>query len=269
MIKHTLFILFVIAALYLCIQLLFGDFLASSLWLNQSLAMLYAWSPGLIGLFYAKKEGISLPIFSKLNKWFYLIPLIALLVAGFGLLASIPFGGAQTTNPQFAGRSIGGVIGYSILFAVIGFVFISILLSFVFLGGELYWRGYFWEKMKQKGPLKVIFLTALIWSLWQLPSSFFSNRLMGISFAFSFLCVCVFNFIMAPVLTFFRLKTGSIMGAAYAFSALVAGFLFFLILFPSTELRVSAITGGFTLLGLILFSLIFKLYIPASWKKLV
>jgi len=269
MTKRSLLILFLIVALFLIIQTVFAQFLASSIWLNQLFSMFYVWSPGLIGLYFARKEGIALPIFSKLNKWFYLIPLIALLVGGFGLLASILFNGAQTVNPEFSSGSIGWIIGNTLLFLFIGFGFILILLCFIFLGGELYWRGYFWEKVKSRRPLNMIFLTALIWSLWQLPPSLYFNRLNGIPLGISFLGVFVLNFVLSPVLTFFRLKTKSIFGAAYAYSALIASFIFFLILFPTTDLRIVATTGGFFLLGLILFSLVFKLYQPSTWKKLV
>lgn len=269
MLKRSLFLLFSVTVVYLIILTAFRGLIESSPWIYQSISMLYAWSPGLIGLYFASQEEIKLPFLTKPNLWYLWIPLIAIALASLSLIASKPLRGVQLINPQLTGPSIGSAIGVVAGILLIALPMSLFIMSFIFLGSELYWRGYFWEKIKEPSPYRGIWKTALVWCLWQMPVSIVTNRAMDIGWPIAVVSSLVIAFVLSPLLTWARLRTGSVMGAAYTYASLMAGFLLPLLLFPVIGLRDTALYGGFYLAFIIVFSLVLRLHLPSTWKKLV
>ncbi len=224
-----------------------------------------------MALFFARKEGIKLPIFAKPKRTCYQIFFYSFAIALTAFLLLILFGGAAPPNAAFLDQPLVGIIGYGLLFFFTGYLLLLVLFSLFFIGGELYWRGYLWEKFKEKPPLKAIWMTALIWSLFQLPYTFLilSYHAPGItSIIFNGLLMVALFFAFTPALTYFRVKCGSIFASTLFYASISAAFGYFMVLFPFIQKRSLAMYGGFTILGLVAFSLIFKLYSTETWKKL-
>ncbi|NGX38281.1 MAG: hypothetical protein K1000chlam2_01453 [Chlamydiae bacterium] len=267
MMKKSLLTLLIFAILYVFVQLFLRPYLHGNIVLNQSISILYLWIPGIVALAFVRAEGTKLAIFARPNKAFYFAPILSFAICALAFVLSIPFGGASTPNPAFIGQTTGGVIGYALLFFVTSYLLMAVLFAFIFLGGELYWRGYLWDKLK-KHPLKAIWITALFWSLWQLPITAFSyspgasNQLLNVLWTFGL------NFTLSPILTYFRVKGHSILTAAIFYSSLMSAFVYFTVLFPMYQTRSIAIYGGLTIALLILFSFGMKLYSSFNWKKI-
>jgi len=267
--RNSIIWLYLISIIYACIQVFVRPFFQNYPYVNQFVSFAYIWSPGLVALVFARKEGMKLPIFSKPGKLFYLIPLITLAVCGFGFLLSLPFGAGQTINPAFVDQSWMQVIGLVILLFFTSYLLLAIVFSFLFLGGELFWRGYLWEKLKNRGALKAIWITALLWALWQIPVSVLSYSPGMPSFWLNMGFMAFLIFSLSPVLTYFRVKGQSIFTAAAFYSSLISAFAYFIVLFPMFEPRIIGFFGVFCAIGLVLLSLLFKLYSSSNWKKLL
>lgn len=267
--KNSLVILFLIAIFYVFVQTFLKESLLAHPFWAQAFSLFFLWCPGIVAFLFGRKEMVPLPIFAKFNRSVFMIPVYTFGIALFAFLLSIPFGFADVVNPVFVDQTWVKKIGYGALFFVTNFVFIALLFSFVFLGGELYWRGYLWEKLKSKGAFKAIWTIALIWTLWQLPITLLTyspnvgGHMRNVLFTF------VLNFALAPILVYFRVQGKSIFPAALFYSSMLSAFLYFILLFPSATMRLLGIYGGFILLGLALFALFHKLYSPQFWKKLV
>lgn len=267
MVKKSLIVVFLITLVYFCIQLFLRPLLANALF-SQIVSFVYLWSPGIVAFFFARKEGKPLKVLAKPNKSFWLIPVYTILIAAVAFLIAIPFGAGEAVNQAFVGQPMGKVIGLVILFFFTSYLLVALLFSFVFLGGELYWRGYLWDSLKKIGPLKAMGWIALFWSLWQVPITALTYT-PGASMGLNILLTFVLNFALTPALVYARVKGKSIYSAALFYSSLMSAFLFFMLLFPSTNMRVLAVYGGLTIVVLIVFSLVFKLYSAGKWNQLL
>ncbi|NGX59889.1 MAG: hypothetical protein KR126chlam3_01049 [Chlamydiae bacterium] len=268
MTKKSLITLLLVAILFVCVQVFLRPILKGTPLFSQSIAILYLWIPGIVALVFARMEKIKIPIFVRPNRYFYFIPLITIAICLFAFLLTIPFGSANNPNPVFLNQTFLKTIGYGVMFLFTSYLFVTLIFGVIFLGGELYWRGYLLEKWKEKGLFQAIWLIALVWSLWQLPITVLSYSPglpnLGLNIAWTI----ALNFVLSPVLTYFRIKGKSVITAAAFYSSLMASFLYFLVLYPITELKVMGIYASWTILGLILYSLILKLYSSKAWEKL-
>lgn len=269
MTKKSLIWLLCIALLYIGLQLGFRFLFRGNAVLNQSLSILYLWSPGIVALVFAHLDKVRFPAIAKPNRSFWLIPVVTLSICLIAFIVCIPFGIAKNPNPIFVGKSFSAIFGYGALFLATNYLFATIIGAFIFFGGELYFRGYLWEKWKKKTPLKGIWLTALVWAIWQSPITILSYSPGVANFALNLGWIFALNFALAPVLAFFREKGKSVLAATFFYSSLMASFLYFLVLFPSMNMKLIAIYGVLIILGLVIFSLIKKLYSSTTWKKLI
>ncbi len=266
--KKSLWTLLVIAIVFIIVQVFVRMYLFGSPWIGQIISLLYLWSPGFVALGFARKENLILPIFRNLRSGFFWMPVYSFVIVAFAFLAYWIFGSALQMNPIFADRSIGSILTYVILFFFTSYLLGLFLFGILFFGGELYWRGYLWEKLKDMPTMKAIWLTALFWVLWQLPLNFLSYSPGFESVLLNFLLVAFMIFILSPPLLYFRLKYRSILASTFFYGSLTAAFMYLMVIVPTAELRSLALYGIFILLGLVIFSLIFKLYSPSTWEKL-
>lgn len=269
MTRKSLIWLFCIALLYIGLQLGFRFLFRGNAVLNQSLSILYLWSPGIVAIIFARLDKVGFPAIAKPNRSFWLIPVVTLSICLIAFVLCIPFGIAENPNPIFVGKSFSAIFGYGALFLLTNYLFAAVIGAFIFFGGELYFRGYLWEKWKKKTPLKGIWLIALIWAIWQSPITILSYSPGASSFALNLGWIFALNFALAPVLAYFREKGKSVLAATFFYSSLMASFLYFLVLFPSINMKLIAIYGVLIILGLVIFSLIKKLYSSTTWKKLI
>lgn len=269
MTKKTLFTLLLVAIAYVLVQVFLRPMLRASPLINQLTSLIYAWIPGVIALIAARKEGISLPIFAKPNRTFWSIPLVTFGICLFAFLVSIPFGMTNHPNPAFEGKSLGSIIGYAVLFFLTTYVVLTIFLGIIILVGELFWRGYLWEKWKKEGRYRAVWLIAIAWSLYGIPLTILAYSPGLPNWVLNILWGVLLNFVLTPILLYFRIKGKSILSSAFFFSSLIGSCLYFLVLFPVVQLRVMAIYAVFTIVGIVLYSLFKRLYFSSSWKKLL
>ena len=266
--KKSLIILLCVVIFYILLQFLGRSFFQEHSFFNLLFGLIYLWIPGIVALVLSKREGTKFPIFAKPNRSFYLIPIYTFAIVVGVFLVSFLFGVDFVPNPAFQGESALKVIGLAVMFFFISYLFVVVLLTVLLLVPELYWRGYLWEKMKIRGPFKALWIVALIWSIWQLPMALFSVTPGFSMILLDFLFIFLINFILTPVLTYFRVKCKSVLAPAFFYSTLIAAFIYLIVLFPSDKTRDFAIYCSLILVGVIIFSLIFKLYFPSQWKKM-
>ncbi len=269
MTRKSLIWLFCIALLYIGVQLGFRFLFRGNAVLNQSLSILYLWSPGVVAIIFSRLDKVGFPAIARPNRSFWAIPAVTLSICLVAFLLCIPFGIADNPNPIFEGKSFSKIFGYGALFLLTNYLIAAVIGACIFFGGELYFRGYLWEKWKRKTPLKGILMIALVWAIWQSPITILSYSPGAKNFALNLGWIFALNFSLAPVLAYFRETGKSVLAATFFYSSLMASFLYFLVLFPSINMKLIAIYGMLIILGLVVFSLIKKLYSPSTWKKLI
>ena len=216
----------------------------------SALSWCYIWTPGVVALIFSKRKNVPLRIFSS--------NLRSLLLALFGGLV-------------IAGLAFGLVLGF-VKINLIDFtfqLFFTTYFSFLFtlfvlfLGGELYWRGYLWEKVKER-PFRGIWIIAGLWSLWMIPLILFSPQLKAENLGFKLTLATVYNVALTPLLVDLRVRGKGIAAPALFYASLQAASLFFQMLLPdegSWEYEIARI------FLLVFIAFVFKLYSPKYWEK--
>jgi len=264
----SLFFAFLLAIGYGIFQARFASSPEVFSLLTPVIFLFFIWAVGIIGIVFAKNEKLKLPFFTKPNKTLYLIPLIGLGLSILPFLAAIPFGALDQKGLFATVQRPGGKIGILVVTLLVTYPLASILAGVLFLGEEIYWRGYLWEKLKGGGVLKAIGLIALFWMLWSIPALLYGYTVAGTTFskvAYDLVC----NLLLTPILVYFRLKGKSIFAAAFARSSIMMAFGLLFAFFPSLATDIIHIYGLFILAVLLLFSLWLKLFSSATWKKLL
>ncbi len=224
------------------------------------------WIPGIIALIYAKKESLKLPIFSGKKKWYLISALLAYFVMLLSFFITRIFTSFQASdifiriiptsiqsNLTPALTMTFGILIMTLLVLIAGLT----INAFFALGEELMWRGYLYDKLKEKSPLVLVLLTGVIWGLWHAPIIFLlghnypSNPILGI---FMMVILCT---LQSPIMYFLRVKSNSIV-APSIFHGTINAMGGFALFFASYNPLYHGITGfcGFGALGLISLILI-------------
>ncbi|MDN3506015.1 MAG: CPBP family glutamic-type intramembrane protease [Simkaniaceae bacterium] len=232
--------------------------------LAGGLLAIVMWFPAVIGLGFAKAEGIKLKIFARPNRFFFLGPLLlmGLLICGFAAWPSIDLPVSQVL----------GLLAIGYLLSLTG--------SMVFaLGEEIYWRGYLWEKLKKYPTRRAILVMGLVWGVWHYPFLLFLSQykpdatILGTVYPefplWGCLLLPIFTVLLSYIIMYFRLKGGSIMvaGATHGMGSLGVSFSWMVYREPSSFLW--GVTGVTGIVISFLFCLFFKLFSEKTWKKLV
>jgi membrane protease YdiL (CAAX protease family) len=130
----------------------------------------YMWTPGLVALLFARREGIRLPLAFRPNPywlfaWLFPVPLTLLAV-----LLSLPFGayrGLAWTFPEGPPPLPEPLLLVLALFQ--GMVSGAMVNLLVALGEELMWRGYLWERVRERGFWPATLEIGFHWGLWHAP----------------------------------------------------------------------------------------------------
>lgn len=265
--RNSLFIVLGVAILYTLVKILGSDFFKEIYIFGIVLSFVYFWIPGGVALAYSKREGQPLPIFAKPNRIYWLIPLLTLVTFLIASFATLPFRETVPTFSFFEGKTLWMQIGSGILFFFLNYVLMTFIFSFLFLGSELYWRGYLWDRLKEMGPWKAMTITAILWSVWQIPLtalSLFSNSTVVFR---NVIIVIVISFVFTPLLTFFRVMAKSVYAAALCYSSFLAAFTFSIALFHFGSMREMGILGGWFLVVTAFEVLALKLIESKKEKK--
>jgi len=264
----SLLLLYVITTIYVVVlspnwgQLLEKPILAGGL---LSVAM---WFPGVIGLVFARNEGLTLKIFAKPNRFFFLGPLFFLGLMVCAFVVAMPF--VQSAEFDF----------FKLLGILVGGYSLSLTGSMIFaLGEEIYWRGYLWEKLKKLPPRKAIVIIGLVWGVWHFPFLFFLSQylsgatILGTIYPEFPLIGClllpIYTVLLSFIFTYFRLKGGAIMVAAAMHGMASLGVSFSWMVYREPSSFLLGMTGVSGIVISLLFCLFFKLFSDKTWKKLV
>lgn len=246
----------------------------SPLLLNHSFYLLLAlmavmWIPGIVALLFAKRAGLFLPIF-KFNRVAFLAVLVALLIGAGSILFSFSLGhywGFEYLRAQLGDQLdlfnppwLASLFIYTILTLYAAVVGLTVN-AFAALGEEILWRGYLWERWKQRGLGLYVLGTGICWGLWHWPLILWigfmypQDRLIGLG-AMVLLCL-----LLTPLHLYFRLRGRSIYTAAVFHGTLNAAAPTALFVFREANPLLIGIAGAAGMAFLAIINLLF-------WKRL-
>jgi len=269
--KKSLLVLFGLSVLFIALKIFARSFFEVSLWRNQILNLLYLWSPGFVGLYFAKCEKLALPLFKNIRKGFFLIPLYAMAIAVVGILLSLAFGVSAELNPFIFGAEDTGMqqMGKILILFFTAYFLPVIFMGILLFGGEIFWRGYLWEKLKKTPPFKALWIITFFWLIWQLPLTYFAYTPGYSSVIFNLSFGSLIIAIVSPLLFYFRLKYRAVLASALFYATLYSAFMWVGFLFHNALEPTNLNTYGSCVLGIaLLLSLVLKLYSPKKWEQL-
>jgi len=188
------------------------------------------WCPGIAALLSCRLRGESPARLGwGWGRWrwqvlSYLIPLAYALIA-YGIVWTAGFGGFG--NPEFV-EGLGEMLGWPgmpIWLAVAGMFLLVATVGMVRslatgLGEEIGWRGLLAPALVQRfGFTRGALLTGVIWGVWHLPILLFSDYNAGTPWWFAMTCFFVLVVSESIILTWLRLRSGSLWTAAVMHSS--------------------------------------------------
>jgi len=227
------------------------------------LAILYTWALGLLAICFSREK--KLPVFKRPNRYFFLAIAVPLIISATAFLASVPFGATEVLNRGFADRSPSSAIELTAFFALLYYVLAGLLLALFFLGGELYWRGFLWEKLKRYGQRGVRTIS-LIWGLWMLPLVVLADSLDPVHILANGLWVFGLSFALTPILIHYRIQGKSILIPTLFCGSFFAAPIFAKELFPVFEPLPTLIYWASAICLLIGYGIHMKLYSKRAYK---
>lgn len=232
--------------------------------------LIYCWIPALIAFQFYHHEQKRIPLSFKW-KPIYLNPiLLSTALFLFNLILILPFSTIRSLDilqcyfySFFSHLTPFTVIFLlSVLIAALALVVGSTAYLLVHLGSEIMWRGYTWDKIKGLGFWKASLISGLMVGLWKAPLV-----LMGFNYPLhpymGMLWQVLFSMSMAPLALYYRLKTQSILGAAFFVSIYFAYTDFIPMLFDSSR---SLWTGSLGFVDMIAFN-VFNVLLSIKIRK--
>lgn len=172
----------------------------------------YMWVPGLVALYFSRKEGLRLPLALKPNRhWLFawLFPVGLTLLSIPLTLPLAPWRGVEAL-PIPEGVPLWIVFLGSILGGLLAGATVNLLFA---LGEELMWRGYLWERLRPRGFWPASLEIGLVWGLWHAPlilmgHNYPSAPILGAG------AMTLFTLLLTPALLYVREKGGSLLAPA-------------------------------------------------------
>lgn len=201
----------------------------------------YAWIPGGAGLLWSQLDKTRIPFFSGRK-----LDLFLSLSGGFVV------GGVSFFISQWFYASTFGEVGIknAVLYLFSYYAIFLLLLFLLFVGGEICWRGYLWEKWRNH-PLKGGLGIWLLWTAWLAPVT--------VAFSKSIFLMAFLNLSLMPFLHYFRMKSKSIIVGTVFYSSICASSIYFQVLFSSNP--------DYPLLPIIQGSILLIVALMAVWLK--
>ena len=113
----------------------------------------------------------------------------------------------------------------AIFYFFIYYILFVPLIFIPFLGGEICWRGYLWQKWKNY-PLKGGIAIWLLWCLSSMP--LVTNIPQGIPY------MAFYNLMLMPILHFFRYKSGAIGPGTLFYASYFSAFMYLYMIFSAS-----------------------------------
>ena len=226
---------------------------------------IFMWIPGLLALFFSKKDGVSVPILRGGVSKLPFVVALALLTVTLATLFSLPFCQVRSIHalrmqlPLFLKNlsALNTYLSFIFLWLVSGIVLSLFLYMVGLLGQELMFRGYAWEKLKGLGFWKASWILGLMTGVWMAPLMFIGMEYPG-SHVLAISLKVVYSILLSPILVYIRIMTRGIVASAFFFGLVHHLSNLFPFLFESRQhfyLGMQGLTGLFSLVfvNLILF----------------
>jgi hypothetical protein len=223
-------------------------------------SLLYMWTPGLVALALARREGLTLRVWGRPNRWWLVAWVLPVLFSLASIVTSLPldeYVGLAQIREAIAART--GAEGASlpewalwtalIVQGLLAGATVNLLFA---LGEELMWRGYLWERTRELGFWPASLYIGVVWGAWHAPLVYFlgynypDHRFLGVLF------MVVFTVLLTPWLLYLREQGGAIVVPALFHGSLnaVAG-ISLLVFARSNDLLPGLLgLGGFVVLAL-------------------
>lgn len=181
-------------------------------------ALAYMWGPGVSALFFARREGLRLPVFGRPNRYWLVAWFLPPFWAGLAVLLSFPLaswrglGALKAAVPApMAALPDGVFLLLLLLQALVAAATVNLVFA---LGEELFWRGYLWERLRGEGFWPASLTIGLVWGLWHAPLillfgfNYPQHRFLGVFF------MVAFTVLLTPAHLWVRERGGSVLPAA-------------------------------------------------------
>ncbi|KGQ22417.1 CPBP family intramembrane glutamic endopeptidase [Thermus filiformis] len=179
-------------------------------------AVAYMWTPGLVALYFAGREGVRLPLALRPNRYWLLAWLLPVGLTLLSIPLSLPFGRWRGLQDLLAAipnaQSLPEALWWGVLLlqGLLAGATVNLLAA---LGEELMWRGYLWERLKERGFWPASLDIGLVWGLWHAPLvllgyNYPQHPLAGVGM------MTFFTLLLTPALLYVREKGGSLLAAA-------------------------------------------------------
>ncbi len=190
--------------------------------------MLYLWVPGFIGLYFAKKEGYSLPFFKPLLKAWPTVWVFPLILLALTMAFCLPYCEMRSIDsfrlllPTFLQRMPPWQMlsTFTLLWITLGFVLSMSLHLVGYMGQEIMFRGYALEKVKHLGFWKASWISGALWGIWEAPLVLLvvkssSDHLLEMVWK------VLFCLLLSPIMMYIRLNSKTIAGPAIFYGSLL------------------------------------------------
>ncbi|MDW8016719.1 MAG: CPBP family intramembrane glutamic endopeptidase [Thermus sp.] len=186
--------------------------------LPLALGFLYMWIPGLVALHFACREGVRIPLALRPNGYWLLAWLFPVALTLLSLPLSLPFGawrGWQALLPPNGADGLPeGLQAFLPLLVLLSGLVAGATVNLVAaLGEELLWRGYLFEKLRDRGFWPASLEIGFYWGLWHAPlvlagHNYPHTPLLGVPM------MILFTLLLTPSLLWVRERGGSVLAAA-------------------------------------------------------
>ncbi|WP_038058680.1 CPBP family intramembrane glutamic endopeptidase [Thermus amyloliquefaciens] len=179
---------------------------------------LYMWIPGLVALLFARKEGVRIPLSLRPNRYWLLAWLFPVALTLLSIPLSLPFapwrGFAalyEGIPPEELALLPQGLLPLILLLT--GLLAGATVNLVAALGEELMWRGYLWERLRERGFWPASLEIGFYWGLWHAPlvlsgHNYPNAPLLGVP------AMILFTLLLTPALLYVRERGGSVLAAA-------------------------------------------------------
>jgi len=183
---------------------------------NPAFSLLYSWTPAALAYLFARREGVRFPVLGTPNRYWGLALLLPPALAAFATLLSLPLGRWRGIEPLREAlpnlANLPDAAFYFLLFFY-GLLLSSTVGVLFTLGGEIFWRGYLWEKLRDRGLWPASLEIGFYFGLWSLPSLLATAGLEGNLFNKLFFPFSV-GVLLTPGLLWMRERGGAVFASA-------------------------------------------------------
>jgi len=183
---------------------------------NPLFSLVYSWTPAAVAYLLARREGVRFPVLGTPNRHWLLALFLPPLLAAAATLLSLPLGHWRGFAPLKAAFPKLGAMPdalFLLVFLLYG-VLLAATVGVIFtLGGEIFWRGYLWEKLRDRGLWPASLEIGFYFGLWSVPGVLATARVGELSALYLFLLFAM-GIMITPGLLWIRERSRAVFAAA-------------------------------------------------------